>query len=668
MMELAVPLLQQSYRTPESTAQSSLEVSALLQAGVSLTRLREFLPGQPSEFRPSLSSTSVQLQVDNVENVSKSPSNFSSTNGRSNFGRTACSIMPDSAHYAMQKLECSHDSHSNNFLVECDLQLNTLFTFIQTNIESIQCQLDKRNDLVIESMDSYVHDHPITSSIQDEAPITREGLRENVSCCDRALDQIQQLKNCMMVNLSQLHDIVESYDQAYPQEKNLVAKFMAAKQDTVYKLTEKLEQHWVDVKAYKEYLEARLTVVGWKDLMKPQYKQFTLFALAHFIIFLLAIAALAWFAGYRDRYIGLFYLYRGPMFITLYFYFYSLNLVGWATANIRYIDIFGFSSAQETPTPHVVFNIAGILGLTFTIFVSALIFTVQLENSEIPERILPMILWIITAVVLINPFKWLIRKGRWGILKLTIRILLAPFYPVTFGDFWFADQLNSIIIIFLDFEFMLCFYFFVWPLDKNEDGAVCNGNNYIVRPVISCLPAFWRLMQCLRCYYDTRRYPYLINAGKYFTTFPVVILFSLFAINRQSLTDSLHFKSEGALLLVWVVSSIINAVYTFIWDVYMDWGLFRSRNLLRSKLSYQWKSLYYLAIFVDLILRFAWSFKISLGLQLEAQVNLMYTLLAGLEIFRRFVWNFFRVEFEHVQIISQLKENNEGVLYMDTVL
>ena len=65
----------------------------------------------------------------------------------------------------------------------------------------------------------------------------------------------------------------------------------------------------------------------------------------------------------------------------------------------------------------------------------------------------------------------------------------------------------------------------------------------------------------------------------------------------------------------------------------MDWGLFQSRNLLRPRLGCHWKLLYYAAIIEDFILRFAWSFRISLGLQLEAQVNLIYALLAGLEIF-----------------------------------
>ena len=217
-------------------------------------------------------------------------------------------------------------------MIECDLQLNTLFAFIQTSVESIHCQLDQRSDWLFVSMESHAREHPITTpiapSLQSKASLTREDLRENVLFCDRALEQVRQLKSCMMISLRQLHNIVECYNQAYPEENDLVARLMFTKQDTVYELTEKLEQCLVDVKTRKEYLEARLTVVGWKDLMKPQYKQLTVFAFAHFIVFLLAIAALAWFAGYRDRYIGLFYLCRGPMFISLYFYFY-IALIWW---------------------------------------------------------------------------------------------------------------------------------------------------------------------------------------------------------------------------------------------------------------------------------------------------------------------------------------------------
>ena len=67
--------------------------------------------------------------------------------------------------------------------------------------------------------------------------------------------------------------------------------------------------------------------VDWDELMKQQHRCFVLNSFAHFVLFMMGMAGLAWYAGYKDCYIGLFYLYRGPMFITLYFYFYSLNLV-----------------------------------------------------------------------------------------------------------------------------------------------------------------------------------------------------------------------------------------------------------------------------------------------------------------------------------------------------
>lgn len=37
------------------------------------------------------------------------------------------------------------------------------------------------------------------------------------------------------------------------------------------------------------------------------------------------------------------------------------------------------------------------------------------------------------------------------------RILLAPFFDVTFADFWIADQLNSLASILLDMEFFICY-------------------------------------------------------------------------------------------------------------------------------------------------------------------------------------------------------------------
>ena len=58
---------------------------------------------------------------------------------------------------------------------------------------------------------------------------------------------------------------------------------------------------------------------------------------------------------------------------------------------------------------------------------------------------------------------------------------------------------------------------------------MCNSVSYGIRPIIACLPAWFRFAQCLRRYRDTRLvFPHIVNAGKYSTSFFVVIFSSLY--------------------------------------------------------------------------------------------------------------------------------------------
>ena len=61
----------------------------------------------------------------------------------------------------------------------------------------------------------------------------------------------------------------------------------------------------------------------------------------------------------------------------------------------------------------------------------------------------------------------------------------------------------------------------------------CHSYSYGVRAVIQCLPAWFRFIQCLRRYRDTKRaFPHLANAGKYSTTFFVVIFSALYSTHK----------------------------------------------------------------------------------------------------------------------------------------
>jgi xenotropic and polytropic retrovirus receptor 1 len=60
----------------------------------------------------------------------------------------------------------------------------------------------------------------------------------------------------------------------------------------------------------------------------------------------------------------------------------------------------------------------------------------------------------------------------------------------------------------------------------------------------------------------------------------------------------------------------------------------------------QW--FYYIAIVEDLIGRFMWTLSMSLIEMGYIDSDLIFSILAPLEVFRRFVWNYFRLENEHL--------------------
>ena len=64
----------------------------------------------------------------------------------------------------------------------------------------------------------------------------------------------------------------------------------------------------------------------------------------------------------------------------------------------------------------------------------------------------------------------------------------------------------------------------------SEEQFTCSNVTYVVPAIIACLPAWWRFAQCYRRYRDTRLvFPHIVNAGKYSTTFFVVLFSSLYS-------------------------------------------------------------------------------------------------------------------------------------------
>lgn len=77
---------------------------------------------------------------------------------------------------------------------------------------------------------------------------------------------------------------------------------------------------------------------------------------------------------------------------------------------------------------------------------------------------------------------------------------------------------------------------------------------------------------------------------------------------------------------------------------------------LRSRLIYRDPTIYYLAIVLNFILRFTWSLKLSSHLHTVAELESGVFLMETLELIRRWMWVFFRIEWEAVKKDSPVEE------------
>ncbi|CAN1220329.1 SPX and EXS domain-containing protein 1 [Linum perenne] len=222
---------------------------------------------------------------------------------------------------------------------------------------------------------------------------------------------------------------------------------------------------------------------------------------------------------------------------------------------------------------------------------------------------------------------------------------------ITFADFFLADILTSMSKVFSDLERSVCrmVHRQVATIAWFEADSIC-GSHSVAIPLVLVLPYLFRLFQCLRQYKDTKEKTSLLNALKYSTAVPVIFLSALkYHVFPERWTNFYR--------PLWLLSSFVNCMYSFYWDITRDWDLsgftriFKfNRPSLCSYLLHGRKWVYFWVIGSNLILRCTWTYKLSAHLRHN---YLTVFAITALEIFRRFQWVFFRVENEWNKMSSK---------------
>lgn len=267
------------------------------------------------------------------------------------------------------------------------------------------------------------------------------------------------------------------------------------------------------------------------------------------------------------------------------------------------------------------------------------------------------------------PIPFVSRNGRHRTLATLKRISIggiAEAQDGKFGDILLADALTSYAKVLGDLFISLCMFFSSKHSSTGPPNRNCGGAFWV--PFVISVPSIIRLRQCLTEYSRVQKAnkqtgqispstgwggQHLANALKYSTAFPVIILSAL----QRSPEPSKYGMSEATLFRLWLAAVFVNSAYSFYWDVARDWDLtlFSSKKErenpeypygLRRHRWFHANEFYYVAIAVDAMLRCTWSFKLSPHLDHFNDLEGGIFLMEALEVLRRWIWIFFRVECE----------------------
>ena len=323
------------------------------------------------------------------------------------------------------------------------------------------------------------------------------------------------------------------------------------------------------------------------------------------------------------------------------------------------------TSPHHAPHHHSTYRLAVLLSGLFC----ASITLFWLLTWRVPERVvaydwLPLSYLVAIAAVFFVPLRNLPTGGRRRFLATLRRVIIggiAEAQDGKFGDILLADVLTSYAKVCGDLYVTVCMFLTPGGSSTRRPDRSCGGT--VMVPLLLAVPSLIRLRQCITEYLRVRRAPYkelagwggqhLANAAKYASAFPVIITS---ALQRNADSET----ARAALNKAWLAAVVLNSLYSFYWDVAKDWDLTllgprRERASpqhawgLRERLAFRPVGVYYVVVALDLVLRCTWSMKLSPHLDHFADFESGIFLIEFLEVLRRWVWIFFRVETEWIR-------------------
>ncbi|XP_021297542.1 phosphate transporter PHO1 homolog 9-like isoform X2 [Herrania umbratica] len=474
--------------------------------------------------------------------------------------------------------------------------------------------------------------------------------------------KLRLLKSYCFLNQLALSKIMKKYDKITSRNASkaylqMVDKSYLGSSDEVSKLMERVEATYVKHFANGNHRKGMKT-------LRPQAKKerhritflygfFSGCSIALIVAIIVNIHArdLLRSQGRHQYMVNIFPLYSLFGYIVLHMLMYSGNIFFWKRYRVNFSFIFGFKQGTELGYREVLLLSTGLSLLALAGVISHLDMEIdpRTKGFAVLTELIPLVLLIAVLSIMFCPFNIIYRSSRFFLIKCAFHCVCTPLYKVTLPDFFLADQLTSQVQAFRSLEFYICYYGwgdFRKRLNKCEESEVYK----VFYIVVAIIPYWFRFLQCLRRLFEEKDAAHGLNGLKYFSTIAAVAIRTIYQFQKQ--------KTTTWLVLAAATSGIATIANTY-WDIVIDWGLLRrnSRNpWLRDKLIVPHKGVYFVAMVLNCLLRLAWMQQV-LGIQSVPFLHntALIAVVASLEIIRRGIWNFFRLENEHLNNVGKYR-------------
>lgn len=342
------------------------------------------------------------------------------------------------------------------------------------------------------------------------------------------------------------------------------------------------------------------------------------------------------------RFLGYIYFALGlPLLLGWLF---GLNAYIWDTRYINYRFIFEFNQRNNLHLQQYG-ALAGSFAVVYLVFV--FLSVGGYLGWLLADIYQPWIALLLMLVILLWPLDHFYRSSRRWLLKVLYRVAVAPVYPCRFKDFFVNDQYMSLLATFEALGVLLHY-------TTSRSGP---PTRLLFPPIwyvylLQAMPGLWRSLQCCRRFHDSRMaFPHLVNLGKYVVSVAVPV-----AVGLDRMISA---RSRASTF--WLVAAIkaANSLTSLAWDITMDFGLWQRGPLSgrpRDTLIFEpW--VYWYLVLSDTLARLAWIAPLVHGrLRPNSEATLLIVMgLSLVEVLRRFQWNIFRVEYEHVNNCNMLR-------------